>query len=150
MQITKRVEFDYGHRVPSHNSKCKNLHGHRGVLEVTLAGEIKPIRGQSDDGMVLDFADVKHLATHLVANVWDHAFIVYEHDLKVRSLLDAWDGHKTVVVPFIPTAENLAAEAFRILQPAYRDVYGDALSLVKVRFYETPNSWADAFASENP
>lgn len=27
---TRRLEFDAGHRVPLHESKCKNPHGHRG------------------------------------------------------------------------------------------------------------------------
>ena len=44
----------------------------------------------------------------------------------------------------VPTAENLAAEAFRILDAAYLDIYGNQLRLEQVRLYETPNNWADA------
>jgi 6-pyruvoyltetrahydropterin/6-carboxytetrahydropterin synthase len=44
----------------------------------------------------------------------------------------------------VPTSENLAAEAFRILDTAYRDTYGNQLRLERVRLYETPNNWADA------
>jgi len=53
-------------------------------------------------------------------------------------------GHKTVVLPVVPTAENLANEAFRILDAAYLDGYGNRLRLQRVRLYETPNNWADA------
>ncbi|MFM6979682.1 MAG: 6-carboxytetrahydropterin synthase, partial [Methylophilaceae bacterium] len=28
MQITTRLEFDAGHRIPCHKSQCRNLHGH--------------------------------------------------------------------------------------------------------------------------
>ena len=42
-------------------------------------------------------------------------------------------GHKTVLLDVVPTAENLAAEAFRILAPAYRDTYGNQLRLERVR-----------------
>ena len=35
-------------------------------------------------------------------------------------------------------------EAFRILDSAYLDSYGNQLGLVSVRLYETPNNWADA------
>ena len=51
---------------------------------------------------------------------------------------------RDVVLPVVPTAENLAAEAFRILDAAYRDTYGNQLRLQRVRLYETPNNWADA------
>jgi 6-pyruvoyltetrahydropterin/6-carboxytetrahydropterin synthase len=44
----------------------------------------------------------------------------------------------------VPTAENMAAEAFQILRNEYKDVYGNHLKLERVRLYETPNSWADA------
>ena len=53
-------------------------------------------------------------------------------------------GHKTVVFDEVPTAENMAAEAFRILNQQYHDMYGNHLKLQRVRLYETPNSWADA------
>jgi 6-pyruvoyltetrahydropterin/6-carboxytetrahydropterin synthase len=56
------------------------------------------------------------------------------------------DNHKTVIFPTVPTAENMASEAFRILKDRYQDTYGNHLKLEKVRLYETPNSWADALA----
>ena len=40
MEITTRLEFDAGHRIPSHKSNCKNLHGHRYCIEVTIKGDI--------------------------------------------------------------------------------------------------------------
>ena len=40
MQITTRLEFDAGHRIPDHKSQCRNLHGHRYALEITLSGDI--------------------------------------------------------------------------------------------------------------
>ena len=48
------------------------------------------------------------------------------------------------MLPVVPTAENLADEAFRILDAAYLDTYGNQLRLERVRLYETPNNWADA------
>jgi len=48
----------------------------------------------------------------------------------------------------IPTAENLAAEAFRTLEPLYTGVYKDQLRLERVRLYETPNCWADALRAD--
>lgn len=144
MQITTRLEFDSGHRIPNHKSQCRNLHGHRYVLEITLSGDIITQENVSENGMVMDFSDVKSIAKESVVNVWDHAFLVYQHDTEVLNFLNTLPNHKTVVFPTVPTAENMALEAFRILKSKYHDSYGNHLKLEKVRLYETPNSWADA------
>ena len=141
--ITRKLEFDAGHRIPDHRSQCRNLHGHRYVLEITLQGELVETEGAPDRGMVMDFADVKALAMEHLVNKWDHAFIVYARDEVVRSFLEKMADHKTVVLDRIPTVENLAAEAFRILSEVYNDNYGVDLKLKRVRLYETPNCWAD-------
>ncbi|WP_047549855.1 6-carboxytetrahydropterin synthase QueD [Methylotenera sp. G11] len=144
MQITTRLEFDSGHRIPNHKSQCRNLHGHRYVLEITLSGDIIKQENASENGMVMDFSDVKAIAKESVVNVWDHAFLVYKNDTEVLNFLNSLPDHKTVVFPTVPTAENMALEAFRILKSKYHDTYGNHLKLEKVRLYETPNSWADA------
>ncbi len=144
MRITRRLELDAGHRIPDHASQCRHLHGHRYAIEVTLSGEIIKADGLPVNGMVMDFADVKRIANEFVVERWDHAFLVYRGDTTVMTLLEAIPGHKTVVLDVVPTAENLAAEAFRILDSAYHDVYANHLRLERVRLYETPNCWADA------
>lgn len=145
MEVTKRIEFDYGHRVPSHKSKCRNLHGHRAVVEITLEGAVNSIKGNSDDGMVLDFSDIKNLANELIVDKWDHAFLVFKGDVSVVEFLNSLEPkHKTVELDCIPTAENLAQVIFRELSTAYQIRFGGGLILTRVRFYETPNSWADA------
>ena len=63
MRITRRLEFDAGHRIPDHASQCRHLHGHRYALEVTLSGEIIKADGLAVNGMVMDFADVKRIAS---------------------------------------------------------------------------------------
>lgn len=146
MHITTRLEFDAGHRIPCHKSQCRNLHGHRYAIEITLSGDIIQQDGASDNGMVMDFSDVKAIARKAVVDVWDHAFLVYHQDTPVLDFLNSLPEHKTVVMRSVPTAENMAAEAFRILNAEYRDFYGNHLKLEQVRLYETPNSWADATA----
>jgi len=146
MQITTRLEFDAGHRIPCHKSQCRNLHGHRYAIEITLSGDIIQLEDTSDNGMVMDFSDVKAIARRAVVDVWDHAFLVYKNDSVVLDFLKSLPDHKTVIMNSVPTAENMAAEAFRILQAEYQDTYGNHLRLERVRLYETPNSWADALA----
>jgi 6-pyruvoyltetrahydropterin/6-carboxytetrahydropterin synthase len=144
MRITRRLEFDAGHRIPDHLSQCRHLHGHRYAVEVTLSGTVLSQPGAPADGMVMDFGEVKALAKAHLVDAWDHAFLVYNGDTAVCAFLASLPGHKTVVLDRVPTAENLATIAFETLDPVYRDTYGNQLRLERVRIYETPNCWADA------
>lgn len=146
MKITRKLEFDAGHRIPDHRSQCRNLHGHRYVLEVTLQGDVIDEAGASEHGMVMDFADIKALAVEHLVEKWDHAFIVYRGDRIVHDFLTTLPQHKTVVLDAIPTVENLAAIAFQILSSVYCSHYRNNLHLQHLRLYETPNCWADVEA----
>jgi len=142
--ITRRVEFDAGHRVPDHNSQCRNLHGHRYVLEATVKGEVCNEPGNPENGMITDFGALKEIMQAEVASQWDHAFLVYQDDQVVVKLLSSIPDHKTVVLPVVPTAENLAELAAQKISSALTAQYGDKIILTNVRLYETPNCWADA------
>jgi len=144
MLITRRLEFDAGHRISTHNSQCRHLHGHRYVIEITLSGDIIADEGVAEQGMVMDFSEVKRIAKTQLVDQWDHAFLVYSGDTPVINFLQTMEDHKTVVFESQPTAENLAITAFRILDEAYQDSYGNQLRLEQVRLFETPNCWADA------
>ena len=144
MLITRRLEFDAGHRIPDHRSQCRHLHGHRYAIEITVGGPVQDAAGRPDTGMVMDFADVKRLAKENVVDAWDHAFLAYRGDGEVVRFLASLPDHKTVLLDRVPTAENLARIAFAILDPLYAQTYGDRLRLERIRIYETPNCWADA------
>ena len=138
--ITRKIEFDAGHRIPDHKSKCRNAHGHRYTLEATVTGVIRSGAGASDAGMVTDFGDLKDIMMTQVGEPWDHAFLVYIKDDAMRLALDNLGGsHKTVVLPCIPTVENLVILAGTLIARAL----GQGLMLTRVRLYETPNCWAD-------
>ena len=144
--ITRKLEFDAGHRIPDHKSQCRNLHGHRYTLEITLVGAVIEEEGSSDNGMIMDFSDVKALAKEHLVDIWDHAFLVYAKDNAVRSFLATIPDHKTVVIEKIPTVENLASTAFDTLRMVYQDRYGTGLRLQKLVLHETPNCWAEITA----
>jgi 6-pyruvoyltetrahydropterin/6-carboxytetrahydropterin synthase len=148
MLITRRLEFDAGHRIPNHNSQCKHLHGHRYAIEITLSGDIITTEGIPEQSMVMDFSDVKRIAKEELVDAWDHAFLVYRGDKAVLDFLNSLPGHKTVVLDAVPTAEHLAMLAFMRLNGAYRDTYGNHLRLERVRIFETPNNWADYIRTE--
>lgn len=146
LTITRKLEFDAGHRIPDHKSQCRNLHGHRYTLEITLTGAVVDEEGRSDNGMIMDFSDIKTLAKRHLVDVWDHAFLVYEKDLAVRDFLATLPNHKTVVITRIPTVENLAQTAFDLLQAAFEDHFGTGLRLQRLVLHETPNCWAEISA----
>jgi len=115
-------------------------------MEITLTSDVVNEKGASDEGMVMDFGDIKAIARERVVDVWDHAFLVHCEDRVMLDFLSLIPGHKTVVLDKVPTAENLARMAFSILEHAYRDRFGQELTLSRVRLFETPNCWADADA----
>ncbi len=146
MEITRRLEFDAGHRIPNHEGHCRHIHGHRYVIEVTLLGDVLNHQGYADDGMVLDFGDIKKLTNELIVSKWDHAFLVAKEDQSLVNFLGSIPDHKTVILEAIPTVENLAQTAFSILEPVFKNNFSGRLNLSRLRLYETPNCWADVYA----
>lgn len=144
MLITRRLEFDAGHRIPDHRSLCKHLHGHRYAIEITVSGRITTQDGDPRNGMVLDFSEIKSVARSLIVDVWDHAFLAYRGDRQVLDFLQSMPDHRTVILDCVPTAENLARLAFQILAPRIGEICDKQLTLENVRLFETPNCWADA------
>jgi 6-pyruvoyltetrahydropterin/6-carboxytetrahydropterin synthase len=144
MRITRRLEFDAGHRIPNHAGQCRYLHGHRYALEVTLSGDLIESSSDSRHGMVMDFAELKALAWRELVAKWDHAFLAWREDHVVLDFLATIPEHRTVILALPPTAEHLAQTAFHLLGIAYDDRFGTDLKLERVRLYETPNCWADA------
>ncbi|MDC0127320.1 6-carboxytetrahydropterin synthase QueD [Methylophilaceae bacterium] len=145
MEITTKLEFDAGHRIPHHKSSCKNLHGHRYALEVTIKGQVISDKSSLDFGMVMDFKDAKELIKKTIVEEWDHSFIVYKDDTVVLKFLESLDDHKTVIFPLVPTAENMALVAMEKLRISFDEEFGSLIKPFKVRLYETPNNWADAY-----
>jgi len=59
--ITREFTFEASHHLPGHKGKCRRPHGHSYRLQVSLRGPIIDAPGQSDDGMVMDFDDLKQI-----------------------------------------------------------------------------------------
>ena len=136
MLITRRFEFDAGHRLPHHHSECRNVHGHRYVLEMTLQGVPVRQHGLATSGMIVDFGTIKQVVNAQLLSSWDHAFFVWNNDVKMLEALCLVEQQKTIIMEQVPTVENMAKLAFEILGAQF----GDALK--SVRMYETPNCWA--------
>lgn len=137
---TRRLEFDAAHRVTRHESKCRNLHGHRYAVEVTCG-----TYGLDEVGRVIDFGVVKAVFGTWVDNTLDHGVILYDgHDEALLALCVS-SGWRVYLLNAEPTAEvladHLATIATGLLAPL--GVY-----VVHLRIYETPSCWADWHAVE--
>ncbi|MCK9272747.1 6-carboxytetrahydropterin synthase QueD [Candidatus Gracilibacteria bacterium] len=139
MQITKIYEWDMGHRIPNHTSQCSNIHGHRYKIEITLEGDIIDNKGASNEGMIIDFGDIKKITKEFIDSKLDHGYMGYKGDV-VLDLIKK-ENFKYIEVDFIPTAENIAVWIFNELSPKFQNIYGKNLKLHKIKLYETPNNF---------
>ena len=142
MKIGKVIQWDMGHRVLNHRSVCKGLHGHRYKAEICVEGDLVEKKDVSEEGMVIDFADIKKTAQKFIQEELDHAFMVWEKDIELLEFFKNSKGHKPVIVPFTPTAENVAAYIFNELKDKFTDVFKTGLHLQSVKLWETPSSYA--------
>lgn len=135
--ITRKLEFDAGHRVHNHESKCGTLHGHRYVAEITAtAPELDSL------GRVIDFSVLKEKIGTWIDKEWDHTTLVYEKDELTLAALNSMPGFKTpFVCPFNPTAENMAD--FLLHQVCPRLMQGTGVTVTKIKLWETPNCFAE-------
>jgi 6-pyruvoyl tetrahydropterin synthase/QueD family protein len=65
--ITKKLVFDSAHYITDHDGKCKNLHGGRYDIEITIQDRIDPMTG-----FVIDYSLIKNITKNLVINKFDH------------------------------------------------------------------------------
>ena len=135
-ECTRRIEFDAGHRVLRHESKCRHVHGHRFRGDITVASEHLDTLGR-----VVDFGVVKDKVGTWIDDSMDHGYLMHPEDPMGKGIRDV--GLKVYEMPHDhpnPTAENLAVtiarQAATLLEP-------HGVIVTHVRVYETPNCWAD-------
>lgn len=168
-RVTRRIEIDAGHRIMTHGSKCRHLHGHRyGIEAVCEAASLHDEGEQS--GMVVDFGFLKAAMMEIIDTPCDHGFIAASADSELLSMFapqearpDVWIealradltlhgavstcrtrlGTKLYVIPFQPTAECLARHWYDLLSPVVLERSSGLGRLVSVRVFETPNCMAE-------
>lgn len=137
---TRRIEWDAGHRVMRHESKCRNVHGHRYRADITVSAS-----ALDDVGRVVDFGVLKSAVGSWVDAAWDHGYMHHPDD-PIAEVMSLEFGMKTFVMPLDakePTAENIALVLARAAQSILDTETGGGLRVERVRIWETPNCWAD-------
>lgn len=133
MLVTKRFEFDCAHRLTTHLGKCRNLHGHRYVAEVTCEGV------SNSQDMVVDFGVIRDTVGGWIDQHWDHCTILNRDDRAILQVCKEQNWN-TFVVDCDPTVESMCL----ILHGVAKYLLGpEGIQVSKVRLYETPTSWAE-------
>lgn len=134
---TRRMEFDAAHRVMNHESKCRNLHGHRYVVEASFTA-----KGLDTLGRVIDFGVIRDLLGAWIDHNWDHATILFDQDQALGKAISDHTGQKIFYLAANPTAENMAGYLLHEICPALFAAHN--VTCTRIRLYETPNCYADA------
>lgn len=131
--VSRYHDISCGHRVSGHESKCANLHGHNYRVHFTVA----PVDSDNLDrlGRVVDFSIIKVTLCSWLETYWDHKFLIFEEDPIAFKLKEAYPDLGIVVVPFNPTAENMAKYLVNHIAPKL--LHGHGVRLVKCRIDET-------------
>lgn len=127
-QVTREIEFCYGHRLLNYEGKCKYLHGHNGKAIIAVEAATLDHRG-----MVLDFSDIKAVVANWIEENLDHRMILCRKD-PVVPLLEA-QGEPLYLLDDNPTAENIAKLIFEKTLEA-------GFPIVEARLWETPKCFA--------
>jgi 6-pyruvoyltetrahydropterin/6-carboxytetrahydropterin synthase len=129
------IKFDAGHRVVNHESKCRTLHGHEYKAEIYCNA-----KSLDSLGRIIDFSVIKNVVGAWIDDNLDHNMIIFDQDPNLP-LLQKCDGLKEVyVVPFNPTAENLAAH---ILEVGNLLLQKHGVIISKIKLWETQNCFVE-------
>ena len=133
--LKTQADFDAAHFLKDYNGKCSNIHGHHWFIEIEIISDTIQEYGNYK-GMVIDFNDIKRdLKTEI--DKFDHTLIIEKNSLKDNTINALYnEGFKINIMPFRPTAENLACYFYNKMKSYNYDVK-------KVRVYETPNNCAE-------
>lgn len=132
-------DISCGHRVAFHEGKCAHLHGHNYRIHFTIAP--RPQAGLDHIGRVLDFSVIKSLLCAWLESNWDHRFLLWSEDPQAVSLYNL-DPAGVVLVPFNPTAENMAQHLVNVVGPAMLKKDHPDIVLIRVMIEETAKCWA--------
>lgn len=140
---TRRLQFCAGHRVHQHESKCGHLHGHNYVVFLTAEGIEDPL---DPIGRVVDFAVLKERIGTWIDQHLDHGFMLARDDeeaVAALAMFKASNGakQKLFLMPYNPTAENIARYLLEVVGPL--QLAGTGCRLTAVVVWETENCLAE-------
>jgi 6-pyruvoyltetrahydropterin/6-carboxytetrahydropterin synthase len=142
LTIMRRVRFCAGHRLRLHGGRCENFHGHNYVADFYVSGS-----QQDEVGRVVDFSELKKRCKGWLDDNWDHAFLLWDEDQNGIDAIRMVEPHRLFVMPYNPTAENMAKYLLEEVCPTI--LAGTGGYATKVVIWETEDSFAEV-SVENP
>lgn len=133
----RRIKFCAGHRLFQHGGKCEHFHGHNYVADFFVTGDT-----QDSVGRVMDFAELKSKCKGWIDENWDHSFLVCDQDDNAISALRMVKPCRLFVMPYNPTAENMAKYLLEEVCPMLLNGTGGVAQ--RVRIWETDEAFAEA------
>ena len=133
LTIMRRIHFCAGHRLYKHGGKCEHFHGHNYVCDFFVTGET-----QDSVGRVLDFADLKARCKGWLDEHWDHSFLVSHEDANAIEALRMVKPSRLFILPYNPTAENMAKYLLEEACPKILDGSGSTATCVRKPKSRTP------------
>ena len=127
-RIKKTFHIAYAHRLLNHPGKCRDLHGHNGIVEITLKAP-----ALDRQKMVMDFTDLSRTVKKWLDDNLDHKTILSKKDPLLKLLRS--EGQACFETTDNPTAEILAELIFKELVRA-------GLPVEEAAFWETPSAMA--------
>ncbi len=145
IRITKHFDFETAHALYGYDGKCKNIHGHSYQLYVTIIGTPISDANHVKNGMVLDFGDLKKIVKSEIVDIFDHATVLNENSPH-KELAEKIKPHspKVLLVDYQPTSENMLVDFAEKIS----DRLPNSVTLHSLKLYETNNSYAEWFASD--
>jgi 6-pyruvoyltetrahydropterin/6-carboxytetrahydropterin synthase len=147
--ISRKGNFDSGHRVMNENMKCFNLHGHTYLYELTFSFE-----NMEEIGYAIDFKEIKRVFCQWIDDIMDHGMILNPHDELLIETTKAYNSKLWLMSLngageyCNPSVENIAKEVFLAVNILSNTLYYNsptALKIHKVKIYETPNCWTECY-----
>jgi 6-pyruvoyltetrahydropterin/6-carboxytetrahydropterin synthase len=144
LSLLRSLRFCAGHRLLGHEGRCAYLHGHNYRVDVEV--EAKGGGTEVDAvGRVVDFALIKRRLLGWLDDHWDHAFILWTLDTSALAAVKAATPTKYFLLPWNPTAENMARYILEVVAPHVLADLGVVASRVAV--WESDESCAIATRS---
>ncbi len=135
MIIAKSFHWEAAHRIPWHEGKCKNLHGHSYKMIVELEGDT------NQNGIVMDFSELKDIVKPYIQLI-DHTTLISANDTELLEVFESkrWKYH---LLPFDSTAENLCYYFSGIIIKDHIELLSrNKIIAVNVKIAETESAYA--------
>ena len=133
-------EYPFAHRQPTHDGHCRWVHGHGWKFEVEFS-----CTQRDTNGFVVDFGKLKFIR-NMFDEMFDHTLVLSKNDPE-RNFFEEMQKKDLAKITWVDdvSAEGLALFLVDVVNEAVNEATNGRVQASRVRVYEQPDDWADAF-----